>query len=163
MNNQKEDRLRKLLQRVELNNPSPSFTEEVMKEVQTEVAFNPLLKSILKNAFIEEPGENFAQGVMNQLEISDFKRAEQSIISKRTWLIVSGLGVLLVMIALFRPRENNPSVPSYFNEFKNSLHPILTYLDTIPSISLICLISVSGLLWLDYFLKEKLSGLREGN
>jgi hypothetical protein len=156
MTNQKDDKLRKLLQGVELNKPGSSFTEGVMKEIQSEVVFNPLLKSMLKNTSIEGPSENFTYDIMGQLEVSDFKLADQSIISKKVWLIASVLVVLLVMIALSGQQENNPSISPYFNGFRNSLHPILTYLNSIPSITLICLISVSGLLLLDYFLKEKI-------
>ena len=153
MTNQKDDKLRKLLQGVELNKPGSSFTEEVMKEIQTDVVFNPLLKSMLKKAAIKGPSENFTYGVMDQLEISDFKLVDQSIISKKAWLIISCLMTLLVLIAFFGGRKNNSSLPSYFSEIERSLHPILTYLKAIPSISLICLASVSGLLLLDYFFK----------
>jgi len=161
MTSQKDNKLKKLLQRVELNNPGASFTEEVMKEIQSEIVFNPSLKSMLKNASIEGPSENFSYGVMDRIDVSDFKLADQSIINRKVWLIVSGFMAVLVLIAFFGGRESSPPVSSYFNEVGRSLHPILTYLTAIPSISIICLISVSGLLILDYFLKEKL--LRLGN
>jgi hypothetical protein len=156
MTNQKADKLRKLLQSAVMNKPSSSFTEEVMKTIQSEVTINPLLKSILENTPLKGPSENFTYGVMSRLEVSDFKIADESIISKKVWLMVSGLVVLLVLVALSGRQENNPSVSSYFNEVKYSLQLILTYLNAIPAISVICLISVGAVLLLDYFLKEKL-------
>src|SRR5437899_2258883 len=99
MNNHKDDQLRKLLQSAELNAPGASFTDEVMNEIQGEVVFNPLLKSMLKNVPIKGPSENFSYDVMNQLEISHFKLADRSIISKNAWLMVSVFITLLVLIA----------------------------------------------------------------
>src|ERR1041384_5451321 len=137
MSSAKDDRLRKLLQSTELNKPGSSFTDEVMKEIQGEVVFNPLLKSILKNAPVENPKEGFTNEVMSHLEASDFKLSDVSIIGKKVWLTISGVVAFLVLIALFGRSESNYSVPSYFNEVGKLLHPILTLLNSIPSISFI--------------------------
>lgn len=158
MANQRDDKLRRLLQRAELNKPGASFTDEVMKEIESEVVTSPLLKSLLKNVPIENPKEDFTHIVMDQLEVSDFKTSEVSIISGKVWLAISVILVLLILVAFTGRPENNPSTFSYFHEIGKSLHPIITFLNSIPSISIICLSSVSGLLLLDYFLKEKILG-----
>src|ERR1044071_1403798 len=117
MSNKKDERLRKLLQRVELSKPGDSFTEEVMTEIQSEIVFNPSLKSILKIAPIENPQRDFTRAVMNKLEVTEFETPGTSIISKKAWYAISGLTILIVAFAFSTKSEINHSVISYVTEF----------------------------------------------
>lgn len=152
--NDKDDRLKKLLQRAELDKPGDSFTEGVMAEIQSESVFNPALKSILKSAPIETPGEDFTQAVMNSLG-ADLETPGTSIISKRAWYAISGFVVIILASAFFGKSEINHSVFSYASEFGKMIHAISAYLGDITLIFILCLSSISCLLLLDYFLKER--------
>lgn len=157
----KNDILKKLIQKVELDKPALYFTalvmEEVEAEVQNEVVINPALKSLVKRHGVEKPSTDFTHRIMTQVKGLDFKTTHRPIISKKAWRIIAAASVCFV-VCLGVSEQASPSpqgLTPYFIDMGNTLNTIFAKVNAVPSLYLITFIAISVLLLMDYLLKIK--------
>jgi hypothetical protein len=155
--NKKNDVLKSLIQKVELDKPTPNFTALVMEEVaaQNEIVINPALKSLLKRNGIEKPSVGFTHSIMSQVEGCDFKPAYKPIISKKAWRIIIAAAVFFFLCLGYSEHASTSpgGLTPYFINIGNTLNTIFTKVNSVPSLYLITFISLSALLVLDYLLR----------
>ena len=154
----KNDILKLLIQKVELDKPSRDFTASVMKEiaVQHEAFLNPELQSLLKRSGIEKPRPGFTQDIMSRVEAADFNVMHKPIISKKVWLIAfaATAGFVVLCLSFSEPESVSPNgLTLYFINLGNTLNTILTNVKSVSSLYLITFISLSALLVMDYLLR----------
>ncbi len=159
MPNKKRAPLKSLIRKVELDKPSLNFTDLVMEEVmaQKEAVITPALKSLLKRNGIENASINFTQTVMVQVKVRDFHATHESIVPKKIRLIIISAMVLLVLylgLSEQDPRSTD-GLAKYFIDVGNALTTILTSVNSTPSLYLITIISLGGLLVTDYLLRTR--------
>lgn len=162
MANKKRDPLKSLIRKVDLDKPSLNFTAMVMEEVmaQKEAVINPELKSLLKRNGLESASIDFTQTVMAQVRVSDFHTTNKSIITKKVWFIIIAALVFLVLYLGFSEQTPTPTVglTPYFIDIGNTLSTILTNVNSMSSLYLVTVISLSGLLVTDYLLRIRSQG-----
>ena len=154
----KDDILKKVIQKVELDKPAPDFTALVMKEViaecQGEVIADPVIKSLLKRYTIEKPSADFTRQVMTQVVSPEGKTAYKPIITKKVWYFVATLIVfLLFMLDVSEKVSTSPQgLTSYFSVVGRALNSIFTSVSGASSLYLLTFIAIGVLLLADYFL-----------
>jgi hypothetical protein len=157
MSRKKRDKLKSLIQKVELDEPSHDFTGLVMEEVkaQKEAVINPALKSLLKRNGIEIPSIDFTQSIMTLVEAHDFQPTDKPIISKKVWLIIIYVVVFFALhLGSSEQTLKSPyGLTTYFIRIGNKLNTVLTNVNSVPSLYLITFISLSALLVMDYLLR----------
>jgi hypothetical protein len=148
----RKDNLKILLKKVELEQPSPDFTTEIMEElkVQQDHVLNSELKSILQRNSEEFLPSNFTHVVMT--EVHREKIIVKPIISKKAWVIISGC--FTAMLTLILSMENRSVLPggatAYFVSLGTTLRMLLGSTSTL---FLISFFSVSVLVMIDYFFR----------
>lgn len=159
MKRKKSDILKKLIQKVEVDRPTVSFTESVMNEVRVgdsqEVVINAGLKSLLKLNAIEKPALNFTQGVMGQLGSLVPRATYEPVITRKAWRIIFAVLIGLTVSVIFsdRPSPTPDGLTSYFVKFGDVLNTI--FMDVNVSLYLTTIFSTGVLLLVDYLLKVK--------
>ena len=159
MERKKNDILKKLIQKIELDEPPVNFTESVMKEVRVEasqeVVINAGLKSLLKRHAVEKPATDFTNDIMIQVKSLESKTTYKPIITKKAWqiiftaLVCSGTG----LIFSDSPSTAPNGLTSYFVKFGDVLNTI--FVDANVSLYLTTIFSTGVLLLVDYLLKVK--------
>lgn len=156
MASKKSDRLKSLIQKVELDEPTTNFTALVMEEVeaQNEVVVNPSLKLLLKRSGIEKPAANFTDSIMTRVEAQDYNTAYKPIISNRVWRIIIVAAVLfLLWLGFTRQASSSDGLTPYFINIGNVLNAIFANVSSIPPLYAITIVSLSALLVMDYLIK----------
>ena len=162
MTNRKKDPLKSLIQKVEPDKASVNFTRAVMEEVkaQKEAVVNPALKSLLKRNGIEELAIDFTQNVMAQVGTRDFHTSRQAIISKKVWfIIISPILFLGLYLGFAEQSLKAPDGPTrYFIDIGNAVTTLLASVNFVPRVYLFTIISLSGLLVMDYVFRKRSQG-----
>jgi hypothetical protein len=159
MGNKKDDILKKIIQKVELDKPALNFTASVMKDVEAEasneVVVNPALKSILKRNAIEKPTLDFTKDIMIKVENLESKTTYKPIITLKAWRIIFIVLVCLVVGLIISDRPSRPpeGLTSCFVRMGDALNAI--FQKSNASLYLITIFSGGLLLLMDYFLKIK--------
>jgi len=159
MAGKKDEILKRLLQTVEPEKTPPGFTAFVMKEVEAaarqEVVINPALKSLLKRSGLENPPADFTACVMTQVEGIKSRTVDEPIIGKRAWGIIL-LWISLIVFLGLRDKTSiaKQDLDTYSLIMGHTLHTVFGAVQRIPSLYLIVLISLSGLLLMDYVVKR---------
>jgi hypothetical protein len=159
MGNKKDDILKTIIQKVELDKPAVNFTASVMKEVAAEacneVVVNPALKSILKRNAIEKPALDFTKDIMIKVENLESKTIYKPIITLKAWRIIFTVLICLVVGLIVSDRPSTPpdGLTSYFVRMGDTLNTIFAQAN--GSLYLITIFSGGLLLLMDYFLKSK--------
>ena len=170
MPNKKDDILKKLIQKIELDKPMSNFTSSVMKEiaaeVQNEAVVNSALKTLLKRHGIEKPSVDFTNRVLGQLEEGvNVKMTYRPIISRKAWRVIATVAAIFVMLIGFSEQASTSpqGLTSYFTFVGNTLNIIFLKINTVPSLYSTTFISVSVLLFMDYFIRIKSQGREKGS
>lgn len=156
----KDDILKKIIQKVELDEPASDFTALVMKEVvaesQGEVIADPVIKSLLKRHTIEKPPADFTRQVMTQVVFHEGKTTYKPIITKKTWYFVATLiAFFLVMLDVSEKVPTSPQgLTSYFSVVGRALNSIFTFVSGASSLYLLTFIAIGVLLLADYLLTK---------
>lgn len=161
MSNKKNDILKIIIQKVELDQPAPNFTDVVMNEVRAdahnEVVINLALKSLLMRSSIERPPADFTYNIMSQVKEHNIKATVKPIISKKAWRLIGIAVVFFVGLLLFSEQTSTSpqGLTPYFINLGKMLNAILMNVRAVPPLYFITFISVSVLLLVDYFLNIK--------
>jgi hypothetical protein len=157
MADKKRDSIKSLIQNVELDKPCHNFTDMVMEEVMTqnEPVISPVLKSLLKGHGIENASMDFTQSIMNQVEAHTYHTTYKPIIAKKVWLIIiSTTSIFALYLGFYEQIPKSPGgLTPYFIHIGNTLSATMTKVNSVPSLYLITIISLSTLLVTDYLLR----------
>jgi len=163
MENSKDDLFKKLIQEAGIESPSPGFTEFIMHgvqlEIQSEMVVNAELKSLLQQNAIEKPSADFMANVMSAVEVPAYKIVAEPIISKKTWYLVAAASIVLITLLSFYysfARET-PNTSSGITSSNSVLTSFSHNIIALPPIYSMSLIAISGLLLMDYFLRNRFS------
>ena len=156
-----EDKLKKLIQNIGLDEPSSSFTDNVMKiiESQKELSLHPALLSVLKNEFLAEPSSEFSDNVMADIQ-AEANNISAPIITKKIRLIILGISIPILLLVLLNAHSNlNHLHNSYLSRFSVNLSDITMGIIKISGSILPYLIPLSILLIIDYVFRTRQSQL----
>ncbi|UFH57203.1 hypothetical protein [Spirosoma sp. KNUC1025] len=158
MKDEKEDRFRRLIQKVGPDKPGADFTDAIMKRVQAESEMDlareaTLIQLFQSHPLVEKPSAAFSRRVMNQIVVSQPKPFEP-IIRPGVWYMVAASLLIIILSCVFLfPSGAVHHAPSGLDRF---LFSIERTLDALPLSYPLTLFAVSGLMALDYFLRRNL-------
>lgn len=157
-----EDKFKNLIQNIGLDDPGTSFTDNVMKmiESQEELSPNPTSLSILKSELLVEPSFEFSDNLMAKIQ----PKANKSLglrITKKIGLIILGMAILILFLVMINSHSdlNHLQNASYFSRFSLNLSGTTMGIIKIATSILPYLIPLSILLFLDYFFRTRQSRL----
>lgn len=155
----KDDKLKKLIQSVKLDQPTADFTATIMQQIEAQESHvpNPALQVLLEKHLIESPSLGFAQNVMMGIQRLDKKVVYEPIISKKTWYGIGIAAALLITLVSFlgKSSKTNIDVPPLANNINQLTGQLIVQISTLPTLVLACLFAVSSLLLLEYFVSRK--------
>ncbi len=155
----KEDKLKKLIQSVEPDKPTDDFTATLMQkiDVQESLVANPALDALLEKHLIEVPSIDFLQKVMMGVERIDKKVVYEPIISKRVWYAVGITATLIITLVSFfgKPAQTSFQSPPLATHINQITGQIITQINSLPILALACLFAVSSLVVLEYVLSNR--------
>lgn len=159
MTQDKEDKLKKLIQAVELDQPTTDFTAKIMQQIETQHSLvpNTALDSLLEKHLIETPSIDFTQKIMMGIERIDKKVVYEPIISKKVWYAIGIAATLIItLISLFGKSAQTVSQPLPLATNINQVTGmIIEQINALPTLILACLFAVSSLVVLEYNLSKK--------
>jgi hypothetical protein len=159
MEDEKEDSLRKLIQKVELDEPGADFTNTIMKLVQAESELDSAKEAALIQLFqsytlVEKPSAGFSSRVMSQVMVSQSKQFEP-IISPRVWYMIAASLLFIVLFCLLvLPTGPAQHTSSGLDRFLSSIEGSL---EALPISYPFTIFAASVLLVTDYYLRRKLN------
>ncbi|WP_342086951.1 hypothetical protein [Dyadobacter sp. OTU695] len=147
-----EEHFKKLIRETGGDIPSDAFTRAVMLHLREEAAFHALVQ---QNAVDLAP-KAFSGEVMAQIQASRKVVAPKPVISRPTWYWIAAAWAALIIACFFLP-GNEPQ-----SEFSDKLNGLMISnqvfnqkFSTIPQPVILTVIGLSGLILLDYFLRNK--------
>ena len=162
-----EDKFKKIIQNIGLDEPVSSFTDNVMKMIESEeeLSLHPDLLPVLQNELLAEPSLEFSDNLMASIKPKTHKTLEP-VINKKSWLIIGGVVISILFFAIvgFHSNLNRPH-NSYFSNISLDLSGAAMRIIKIATSILPYLIPLSILLLVDYVLRTRQSNLtsREQN
>lgn len=150
--------LKNLLQKVELDSPSPNFTHNLMQQLETEAsqasAFEPKLKALLQAHTLQSPSDNFTKKVLAQT--APPKTVYAPIISKKAWYGIAASVAWVLGIAILSSLKNTPSMPQITDLQRSYRLPNITLiLSSVPSVYVMGIIAIATLLLADYLFRYR--------
>ena len=154
-----EDKFKKLIQIIGLDEPGSSFTDNVMKtiESQEDLSLNPALLAVLRNEFLGEPSSDFSDNLMANIQTEVNKRSAP-IITKQIRLVILGIGILILFLVLINSSSKfNHHNNFYFSYLNSHLLNTSTEIVKLSNSILLYVIPLSILLLMDYVYKSRQS------
>jgi hypothetical protein len=155
----KEEKLKKLIQSVEPDQPMADFTALLMQKIEAQeiMVANPALDALLEKHLIEAPSLDFTQKVMMDVERIDKKVVYEPIISKKVWYGIGIAASLIILLVSFfgksSPVTSKPlPLVTHINQLTGK---IILQIATLPTLVLSCLFAVSSLVLIEYFLSNR--------
>ena len=153
MEEEKENKLRELLKKADLEAPSPLFTDKLMLKIEAEAVLSeakePALRALLQRYGLEKTAPDFTKDVLKQ--IAPPKTVFAPIIPNYVWYMVATfLGALLVF-GLFFPQKNSSGTMS--RGVKLISFDISKLTSAIPDQLLMGAVAVCALLVFDYLIR----------
>ena len=155
----KEDKLKKLIQSVHLDQPKVDFTAIIMQQIEAQESLltNPALDASLEKHLIESPSIDFTQNVMTGIERLDKKVVYEPIISKKVWYAL-GIAATLIITLVGLLGKSSPisgkSLP-IADTINHITGQIIAQAKGLPPLALACLLAISALVVLEYFVSNR--------
>jgi hypothetical protein len=153
----KDDKFKKLIQHVSLDEPGDSFTDNVMKTIESEevLSLHPALLQILKNELITQPSAEFSNNLITSIQPKANKIAAP-VISKKFKFIVSGVIISILIVALITSKSKfNYEHYSYFSNFVLNFSNVIIGTTKITASVLQYLVPLAILLLIDYMFRTR--------
>jgi hypothetical protein len=156
----KDEKLKSLLRKMEVSEPTDSFTDEVAKEieaiVQNKVLANDNLKYLLQEHALTTPPSDFTYKIVDRARNHSTLPAYKSVISNRAWLIIASMIFVFSVEALVsKPVTEVSGISLYFISFGRYLNTLsLQFFEPLFFLGII-VISASLLLTLDFAFYRK--------
>lgn len=155
----KEDKLKKLIQSVEPDQPTADFTTILMQQIEAQEAIivNPALDYLLEKHLIEAPSVDFTQKVMMGVKQLDKKVIYEPIISKKVWYAIGiAAALVLTLVSLFSRSSQVSRKPlPLAHDINQITGEIIVQINALPTLVLVCLFAVSSLVLIEYILSNK--------
>jgi len=160
MKNDRDDILKKLIQKVRIEEPNGDFASRVMKNIQLEteleLAKEAKFKSIFGDVRPESAPLSFDKKVMSQIFLGE-KKAADPIISRQVWYIVAAAGILILTFCFASPSDMMVENEPYFsNDLKIAVLDFSGKITVLPIIYPAVIFALALLIMVDYFLRSKL-------
>lgn len=166
MEQEKDDRFRRLMQEAGMEKPSPDFLKTVMSgiqaESQEEILLNPALKSLLRESqVVEKPNHDFLLRVMSQAQVQQVVLPPVSvakpIISNRIWYIVTAACMAIICLTgLFYYHETGALETAVATTATDQFFTsVATGILATPLVYSVSLTTLGMLLLADYMLRSK--------
>nr|WP_294943640.1 hypothetical protein [uncultured Mucilaginibacter sp.] len=154
----KDDKFKKLIQSIDLEEPGAAFTDNIMKMVQAQEELNlkPALLAAIKQELVAEPSVGFTENLMAQIQPAASK-APEAVMTPKVKLIVSGVFIALLLVALVNSRYTLGHLQnsSYFSGLSLNFAGTAIGVVKIAGSVLLYLIPLSVLLLVDYFFRTR--------
>lgn len=157
----KNDILIKLIKSIEADVPSDGFTDILMEQLQTNVELNLAsdeeFSELINLPNSELPSSSFTESIIYKLEPKQALTNYQPIISKKAgWLFVMTMFLMVSLSLLINKNSySNKSESSSFETLNNMITNFLESFTQESTLILLCLISLSVLLSIDYIYKKR--------
>jgi hypothetical protein len=155
-----EDKFKKLIHSIGPDEPGAGFTDHIMKmiEIREELSLNPALQSVLKKELFTEPSVEFSDNLMANIQ-PKANKIVKPIITKKTWLIISGVAFLILLLILIISHSNSDHLPvnSHFSRSALNISGTVTGIMKISYAVLTYLIPFSILIFMDYIFRTRQS------
>ena len=160
MDSKGDDKLRSLLRRFQLQTPPPTFTGEVIREIETmakgKVYANASLKAVLQKNVSVVPSNEFTYKVLNKVRQQP-TALYQPIIGKKTWALIVVFIVVCLIVALGKESAVGTGTEQPYYILVGAYLSNLTLRFVEPLFySGVIILSAGLLLSLDYFIGKKL-------
>lgn len=133
--------------------PSSSFTSKVMKNITLQ-ANEALLKSTFKANLIYNAPDDFASKVFQKITQKEQVTAYQPVIGKNVWYILGVLFILILVLGLkSSPAPHDSKYLTTTLNIFNSKLDLFSHFLVSNSFIMLLIISISGLIIIDSFLK----------
>lgn len=160
MADKRNDKLKLLLRRFQLQTPPDGFTEEVMKEIEfiadDKVYADSRLVELLQKNVSAEPSAGFTFKVINKVA-QQSQGSYPPIISKKVWIAIVVFVSLCLMVSVINEPAGSSPTDGYFSI------PLADYLGNLTAkfidqlfYLVVILCSVTLLLTLDHYFRRKL-------
>lgn len=161
-----DDKFKKLIQSIELEEPGAAFTDNIMKmvEAQEELNLNPALLVAIKQELVAEPPVGFTENLMDQIQPAASK-APEAVMTPKVKLIISGVFIVLLLVALVNSRytlghlQNN----SYFSGLNLNFAGTAMGVVKMAVSILPYLVPLSVLFLTDYFFRTRQKSINPQN
>jgi len=163
---EKDDKLKKLIQKAGTESPPPGFTDLVMHsvqlEVQNEMVMSSNLKNLLQQISAEKPSADFMKTVIAQVEsqakAQSYKVVVEPVISKKVWYIVAAASIAMITLLgfLYNSIGEIPASSSSITGMDKAFSLVSYNISNLPFAYSMSLIAISSLLFLDYFLRNNI-------
>ncbi|MDJ1467248.1 hypothetical protein [Xanthocytophaga flava] len=154
----KERKLKKTLQKMNLDEPSDAFTDRIMSQIATieDLSLEPAIAEIVKKNVATDPLEDFTSQIMAQLTPKR-RVVIEPVISRKVWLWIAGVVSLILLVAIMSSRKGQITSPDTNAVIDSSVQLIGMYSQQ----WILFLIVISSLLLGDYFVRRKWSPVVE--
>ena len=155
----REDRLRSLLLKFELQSPPDDFTEEVIREIDAmasdKVFTNQKLKAVLSKNLTTAPSTAFTYSVLNRVRHQGQSQDHYPpIISKKAWASIITFVMVCLMVSLNVNGDGGQVTELFLSPLGNYLSTLTAnFLEPLFYLGMIVL-SVGLLLLIDYFFRN---------
>ncbi len=148
----KDRKLRKVIQKLKLDEPTHSFEERVMSQIQAseDLSLKPALRQMLKQNIASEPSVFFTAGVMSGIKPKK-QLAAQPIISAKTWFWVGSILAIIISVAIFSSSKSATGLDNT-SFWPASIVPII---GEFSQQMITYLVAISSLFLIDYFLGRR--------
>lgn len=152
MEEEKENKLRELLKKADLDAPSPLFTDKLLLKIEAEAALSeakePALRALLQYG-LEKTAPDFTKDVLKQ--IAPPKTVFAPIIPNYVWYMVATFVGALLVFGLFFPQKNSSgTVPRGVKLISFDISKLTS---AIPDQLLMGAVAVCALLVFDYLIR----------
>ncbi|MBO9613969.1 MAG: hypothetical protein J7619_14795 [Dyadobacter sp.] len=146
-----EAHFKKLIGGISTDAPSDAFTRAVMQRVHEEATF----RTLVQNNVIEAPSQAFSSGIIAQIQASSTAVSAKPVISRNVWYWLAAAWAALIVAAFFVPGNEQSALWGKLNGVIVSNQVFIQKFLVIPQPVILTIIGLSGLMLLDYFLRDK--------
>ncbi|WP_282079105.1 hypothetical protein [Aquimarina algiphila] len=154
-----ENKIIKLIKKVDLDSPSIEFTDAVMEQlsmdIESKLRSDNLFVSVREEMKKTDLKEEFTNSVLLNINSSQSKIKLRPIIKKSSGMIFAVLIMVLIILSFLVKGETSSTIHTKTND----LYFISDLINNSPkniSILFICIITVSILLWIDFLINHKI-------
>ncbi|WP_271767796.1 hypothetical protein [Aquimarina algiphila] len=154
-----ENKIIKLIKKVDLDSPSMEFTDAVMEQlsmdIESKLHSDNLFVSVREEMKKTDLKEEFTNSVLLNINLSQSKIKLRPIIKKSSGMIFAVLIMVLIILSFLVKGETSSTIHTKTND----LYFISDLINNSPkniSILFICIIIVSILLWIDFMINHKI-------
>ncbi|WP_460934947.1 hypothetical protein [Spirosoma humi] len=159
MEDERENRFRRLVQKAGPDKPGADFTRAIMKRVEAESELDAvreaaLIQLLQAHTLVEKPSAAFTRRVLQQVVVSQPKPLAPIIRPSVWYMVAASLLLIVLFCVLLLPAAPAQPTPSDLDRFLSGLEGTL---DALPVSYPLTICAVSVLLVVDYSVRQNLT------